>query len=953
MPAAFGANGKVQLAWYDTRRELEDPNYPRIDLPLVADYELLSNLVQRKVDVFTTNITLTPGPTEQDPPVLYIPEPIRASQFSIVVDEHGDRYESEASFANKKLFAQGSAPFLGDYIAIAARQFREITSGQYAGKWMSNAFYSGGQEDFFAAWTSNRDVTGEIPGIGAPSGYTKPADAPTSTGSLDDEEAADEMIEKIMLANNQPIPETGPPRDSAMISEGLDGSDPDALPAQCEFDPDGEPLPVTNERNRDSNIYGSLIKDQLRLYAPTPAKPLTGVVRAFVVALSNSDINPRTYDLQIIDGNCYAGACKASFRQNPSTPPYSTVDNPVVDSETVTVPAKSTLARTVFIAGNQDPVIVQASEGGSPISTIRLGNAPFFEDPENCPELPTGPDPSCTVSSNELHNLELKTIDVYLLDLLTPGDELDANTVLGDASSLVLWATGGIAGSIVGDQGIPPCCGDEESPSVGSVIEFAYENLANETVNIQDPSDLLADAALLNAALLNAALLNANLLNASLLNASLLNANDVNASLLNYSPDNETYDPKYDYGLIGGTDGDLYTQAVGGGCCLPEGDKPTIGNIVVWAYFNLYLQDPETNASLLNAALLNANLLNANLLNASLLNASLLNASLLNASLLNASLLNAALLNPSVDAASLLNADLLNADLLNASLLNPTLVALAEEGGCCEGTEEPTAVDVIIYAVGHPDIINASLLNAALLNAALLNANLLNANLLNANLLNADLLNANLLNADLLNASLLNADLLNADLLNASLLNSAYYDDTSGAVTGPVVNPDTGEVTQSGDAIVTFDDYTYPITNNGNVTTAIDTDITINAPLGVIGTKLIIWTTNATPTVVNCEERVQLDTRVQTITAPDVDFDTADIKNPFAGQASAVVAPGETVFVTLRVAGTKEQLKKVRVSGFTTSSQAANCTAAGCADALNDGVEQITFAPPVITLMQS
>jgi hypothetical protein len=85
-------------------------------------------------------------------------------------------------------------------------------------------------------------------------------------------------------------------RDSAMISEGLDGSDPDALPAQCEFDPDGEPLPVTNERNRDSNIYGSLIKDQLRLYAPTPAKPLTGVVRAFVVALSNSDINPRTYE---------------------------------------------------------------------------------------------------------------------------------------------------------------------------------------------------------------------------------------------------------------------------------------------------------------------------------------------------------------------------------------------------------------------------------------------------------------------------------------------------------------------------------------------------------------------------------------------------------------------------------------------------------------------------------
>jgi uncharacterized protein YjbI with pentapeptide repeats len=389
------------------------------------------------------------------------------------------------------------------------------------------------------------------------------------------------------------------------------------------------------------------------------------------------------------------------------------------------------------------------------------------------------------------------------------------------------------------------------------------------------------------------------------------------------------------------------------------------------------LNEALLNANLLNLNLENANLLNANLLNANLLNANLLNANLLNANLLNANLLNANLLNPTVEAANLLNANLLNADLLNANLLNPSLVEQAVDGGCCVddlGNQvTPTPGDVIIFALVNPEVINASLLNANLLNANLLNANLLNANLLNANLLNANLLNANLLNANLLNANLLNANLLNADLLNANLLNANLLnssltdvprDPTTGEPTGAPISvnvPDCNEETgicgrvDSISVPVTFDDYTYPITNNGNVTTAIDADITINAPivtgidgndaLDVIGTKLIIWTTNATPTVVDCVERVQLNTRVQSITSPDSNFEVADINNPFKGQVSAVVAPGETV---------TDQLKNVRVSGFTASSQAANCTlATGCDDALNEGIEQITFAdqdPPVITV---
>jgi uncharacterized protein YjbI with pentapeptide repeats len=817
MPTAFGANGKVQVAWYDTRRDVGAPGI----LPFVADYNAGSFLVNRTVDVFTTNVSVVDG-SGGAPSVVTIPLPVRASQFSILVDEESEseaddqtEYETEASFANKKLFAQGNAPFLGDYIAIAAREYRRNSTDT---AWESNASkVDGANEDFFVAWTDNRDVRGTITQIDEELPYSYNAEG-TTTSTF--ETATGDEAQQLVADSPQDL---GPPRDTTQTAEGIDGSDT-STPGFCVPD---------SARTRDANIYGSLIKDQARFYATNPSKPLSGLQRAFPVVISNSDKEfSKTYDLTITPGaDCWEGQCQASFRQTPL------FGSPKL-SEQVTVPASSSVARTVFVAGDQSAVKIEARDidTNEILATIQLANAPL-RDPENCAlsEDPT----ACTVAENELHNLELKTINVHLLDQLTPGDELDASVVLAsgdsgkDASSLVNWAVLG------------GCCDGEDPATVGSVVEYAVANIDGESYQIDGTLD---NAALLNAALLNISLENASLLNASLLNAALLNANLLNSGI----------DPTEIDFLSSVTNPDVLDA-----CCFLEFDsetgepQPTAGSIIVYAVNN-----PEIiSASLLNAALLNANLLNANLLNASLLNANLLNANLLNANLLNASLLNASLLN-----ANLLNASLLNADLLNANLLNPTLVAQAVEGGCCldeDGApvalEDAAAVDVVIYAVGHPEIINASLLNASLLNANLLNANLLNANLLNANLLNANLLNANLLNTTLDNANLLNADLLNANLLNASLLNANLLN-----------------AALSDGETITYDDYTYPITNNGNVTTAIDTDITINAPMvgpegsqvmDVIATKLITWTANATPTVIGvdgeCVESVQLNTRVQ------------------------------------------------------------------------------------------
>jgi hypothetical protein len=340
MPTAFGANGKVQVAWYDTRRDPSDP----FGLPFVADYDAIINpelggfLVNRTVDVFTTSITMTGGDPDVKPPV-------RASQFSIVVGEKdGTRIEkeTEASFANKKLFAQGKASFLGDYIAMAAREYRRIPGSNADDllAWESNASAIPSEpnrtEDFFVAWTDNRDVRGVIEQLTQTLDYGYGGSDAALQAEVSDEETDTEQL----------LADVGPPRDSSMIAEGIDGSDPQVAPGQCD---------AATARTRDANIYGSLIKDRERLYAPNPTKPLGTLERAFPVVLRNSGDVEKAYRLEIA---CVG--CRASFRQrsgdlpeyNEPTPKITVldefgneieIDNP---EPFIIVPPKSQIART-------------------------------------------------------------------------------------------------------------------------------------------------------------------------------------------------------------------------------------------------------------------------------------------------------------------------------------------------------------------------------------------------------------------------------------------------------------------------------------------------------------------------------------------------------------------------------------------------------------------------------
>ena len=762
MPAAACANGKCQVAWYDTRREAAELAALPIndDVPYVADHldappDAALGFVQRKVDVYTTNFTIGDVTSSSIPPS------VRVTQFPIEVLPDGsggfEEFETEASFANKKMFGQGRFSFLGDYIEVDGRQWRKITAGPNAGKYESN-FDSvpGRTEDFIVAWTDNRDVDGEI--------ATLFETLPYNAENGDDPESLDADPDSIeMFAEDPAGPESGPPGDPSLVSEGLEGGDDS--PGVCVPAPAGDDF----ERSRDGNIYASIVKDRVRLTAPTPGKPLGGLMRAFVVALTNEEDFDQTFTLTIENQPCDSLAvCRASFLQIPSTPDASVLPDLI---EELTVPANSTLARTVFIVGaSTQPVTVTAREGAAPggpiLSSVELGNSSGFLDPDVCT------DGGCSVLDAELHNLTLGNLT---LGNLTLGNQAILNLTLGN-------------------------------------LTLGNLTLGNLTLD--------------NLTLGNLTLGNLTLGNLTLGNLTLGNAALPNPTLVALGLESDELD-----------------------------DSSTYADLLEWAF------DPANG----------------------------------------------------VDPA-----------LLDPALLALTLAKDEDGDGIIDNPE---------------DLLNLTLGNLTLGNLTLGNLTLGNLTLGNLTLGNPAEPNLTLGNLTLGNLTLGNA------AIEAPVLNE----------TACPPNPDgtPAECTVSG---LAYDDYTYPLTNKGNVTTAIDADITINGD--VAATQLITWKANVTATSVNCEGQLILEEQVQAVVNnPDSDLEVANIGDPFAGDATVVAGPGETVFVTFRVFGTPEQLKNVVVSGFTASSQAANCflnELTGdfeCSDALNLGIEQIFLdGPPALTI---
>ncbi len=167
---------------------------------------------------------------------------------------------------NLPLFAQGTVPFLGDYIDIAGPTI--VPNG--TGGWKFNTG-STSAPVFYATWTDNRDVV--PPADGNWANYTPVGGGGTSI--LD------------------------PTKSSPPCSTGQEGM-------------------------RNQNIYSSRITDGLLVGSPQNVKPLFAApkTRAFIVTLQNLTAQDRTFNLTLAPGS---GVSFASFEQKATATTLLTV----------------------------------------------------------------------------------------------------------------------------------------------------------------------------------------------------------------------------------------------------------------------------------------------------------------------------------------------------------------------------------------------------------------------------------------------------------------------------------------------------------------------------------------------------------------------------------------------------------------------------------------------------
>jgi len=376
MPAAFGARGKVQIAWYDTRRE----NFLfESDVPFVADYIPEGNTrINRKVDVYTARVTSVGNNVEISPAV-------RVSQFRTAVNS-GDNnpttqgppaftqpFEIEASFANAKMYASGFLAFIGDYIAVTAQEFRENGTG-----WQENQSAvpnAPNLTNFFIAYADNRDVRGDVyfDGFGNQSQFSPPDNLPAPE---QEEQAAttnfgpEEADEKVLVADAATVP---PGAESERRStEGIEDVYVDPAP----------PCVPEQDRTRDANIYGSVVRDRLRLSSPVESRPLSGILRAIPFIARDVTTEPapeppaiappKPYRLYIANqpGEIFE-ANRASFRQVESVPPFASAPPLSELIEDVEIERNSAVARTIFMVSPDidASVEVQIYEGSCALAT--------------------------------------------------------------------------------------------------------------------------------------------------------------------------------------------------------------------------------------------------------------------------------------------------------------------------------------------------------------------------------------------------------------------------------------------------------------------------------------------------------------------------------------------------------------------------------------------------------
>ncbi|HET7698804.1 MAG TPA: lectin-like protein [Vicinamibacterales bacterium] len=266
---------------------------------------------------------------------------------------------------NLKLFKLGTVPFIGDYIDLAPSPSFVPAAG---GGWAFNTAPASSPL-FHLVWTDNRDVV--PPANGDWTSYTPPG----STG--------------------------GP----------------------SSFDPT-QTLPVCmpgREGMRNQNIYTARITGGLVAGSPGNTKPLSPLLpRAFVVFAQNATDVSRSFRLTI--ENQPAGG-RASFLETP-LPPYDAQSPPPLTILDVIVPARSTVARNVYVTST-DPhaqVRVAVKETGASGQELPsgLGSTVILNPDISNPDISNPDISNPDISNPDISNAEVANPDISNPDISNP-----------------------------------------------------------------------------------------------------------------------------------------------------------------------------------------------------------------------------------------------------------------------------------------------------------------------------------------------------------------------------------------------------------------------------------------------------------------------------------------------------------------------------------------------------
>ncbi|MGB5627566.1 MAG: hypothetical protein WBM61_17670, partial [Woeseiaceae bacterium] len=371
MPSAIGTKGRIDLAWYDTRREalglpLQGDGSPDDQIPLIYDYSSIDGQgvarVLRKADVWMTRLNAgNCGSNGACAPS--IQSPVRVSQYPVAFapsNSSGVPYatplEVEAHLPNHRLYASGTLAFKGDYIAIATPQLRKTVNGA----WLNNSLPEQpgldlgsftNLEDVFVAWGDNRDVRVDYESPFFPT--TDDGQVPYTPPGGPSQGASAFKLGEVEEGASEPLVQIEP--ELKAVTESDDSEDPTTPPDNTLACGPGQDF----SRSRDSNIYGSLVADAPSLVAPTNTKPLGTIQRMFPLVLNNPDTTSAKNFCLVIrnqpEGAPQVG--RASFFQLPAVPPFTSNDPDPLTRLPVTVGPGSTESRAIFVFASDTDVV--------------------------------------------------------------------------------------------------------------------------------------------------------------------------------------------------------------------------------------------------------------------------------------------------------------------------------------------------------------------------------------------------------------------------------------------------------------------------------------------------------------------------------------------------------------------------------------------------------------------